>query len=152
MNGTKIITEGLNNWKLRLILSATLCIMGLAALVSMLLGLFLELSTYDKSIVAIAIWMVGIPAYLIISGLSKITPKTIVNFLNDKIDGIDSNLEILLKPADELDAASRAKQEELIRLFTEKPLYKFLPDKPVKQAYFLMLISMISSFGIWFIS
>jgi len=152
MEGSKILIAGLNNWKLRIILSAILCIMGLAGLVSMTIGVFIELSIYDKSIVAIAIWMVGIPAYLILSGLSKVTPQSIAVFINESNNQIPDDLQILLKPENELDERSRAKQSELISLFRQTPLYKFLPDKPVKQAYFLMLISMIGSFGIWFIS
>lgn len=152
MEGQKILTEGLNNWKLRIILSAILCIMGLAALISMLLGLFINLSIYDKSIVAIAIWMVGIPAYLILSGLSKITPQTIAVFINENNDQVTDDLQILLKDEIELDAESKTKQHELITFFQQTPLYKFLPDKPVKQAYLIMLASMVGSFGIWFIS
>lgn len=60
--------------------------MGLAAMISMVLGLFVELSVYDKSLVAIAIFMVGIPAYLIISGLAKIDELTIAEFLNQQVD------------------------------------------------------------------
>ncbi len=152
MNGSKILTEGLNNWKLRLILSALLCIMGLAALISMILGLFINLSIYDKSIVAIAIWMVGIPTYLILSGLAKITPQSIALFINESTDQVQGDLQILLKNSDELDEASKTKQLELISFFQDNPLHKFLPDKPVKQAYLLMVTSMLVSFGIWFIS
>lgn len=152
MEGTKILTEGLNNWKLRLVLSAILCIMGLAAFISMLLGIFIDLSIYDKSIVAIAIWMVGIPTYLILSGLAKITPQAIAQFINETNQDIETDLQLLLRDKNELDDDSKTKQEELIHVFEETPLYKFLPDKPVKQAYFLMLVSMVASFGIWFIS
>jgi hypothetical protein len=152
MNGNRLLTEGLNNWKLRLILSALLCIMGLAALISMFLGLFIELSIYDKSIVAIAIWMVGIPTYLIFSGLAKVTPRSIALFINENNDRVHGDLQILLKDTNDLDEHSRTKQQELIHFFQENPLYTFLPDKPVKQAYLLMLFSMLGSFGIWFIS
>ncbi len=150
MDGTKILAQGLTNWKLRLVLSAILCIMGLAGMISMLLGLFIDLSVYDKSIVAIAIWMVGIPAYLIVSGLANITPKTITDFLNESLPEIDTDTSLLLKDADELDEESKSKQEYLINFFQETPLYQYLPDKPVKQAYLLMLVSMIGSFMIWF--
>jgi len=152
MEGLKILKEGLYNWKLRLILSALLCIMGLAGLVSMILGVFIELSIYDKSIVAIAIWMVGIPTYLMLSGLAKITPQSIATFINANNQEVTEDLQILLKDSTELDEESKDQQEKLILLFKETPLYKFLPDKPVKQAYILMLISMVGSFGIWFIS
>ena len=152
MNGTKILTDGLNNWKLRLILSALLCIMGLASLISMCLGLFLDLSIYDKSIVAIAVWMVGIPTYLIFSGLAKITPQSIALFINENTDKIQHDLQILLKDENELDEKTKTKHRELISFFNVTPLYTLLPDKPVKQAYLLMLFSISCSFLIWFIS
>ncbi len=152
MEGIKLLREGLNNWKLRLVLSAILCIMGLAGLVSMILGLFMSLSVYDKSIVAIAIWMVGIPAYLILSGLAKITPQTIAQFINENNDNVEGDIQVLLQNVDELDEESKTQQQKLIKFFNETPLYKFLPDRPVKQAYVLMLISMMMSFGIWVIS
>ncbi len=151
MEGTKILAQGLTNWKLRLVLSAVLCIMGLAGMISMLLGLFVDLSVYDKSIVAIAIWMVGIPAYLIVSGLANITPHTITGFLNERLTELDTDTSLLLEDADELDDESKSKQEYLIKFFQETPLYQYLPDKPVKQAYLLMLISMVGSFMIWFL-
>lgn len=147
----KLLTEGLNNWKLRLILSALLCIMGLAAMVSMLLGLFIELSVFDKSIVSIAIFMVGIPTYLILSGLANIDENTIIMFLNEEVDFIHSNVGVLLKSEFELTEEEQKNREELELVFSETPLYKFLPDKPVKQAYFLMLTSMIISYGVWFL-
>ena len=132
MNGIKILTEGLNNWKLRLILSALLCIMGLASLISMFLGLFLDLSIYDKSIVAIAIWMVGIPTYLIFSGLAKITPQSIALFINENTDKIQHDLQLLLKDEDELDEQTKTKHRELISFLQITPLYTLLPDKPAR--------------------
>ncbi len=152
MEGHKILKEGLDNWKLRLILSAVLCIMGLAALVSMTIGLFINLSVYDKSIVAIAIWMVGIPIYLIISGVAKITPQSVAKFINESNQEIQEDLQILLADESELNDYTRTQQKKLIQLFNEQPVHTFLPDKPVKQAYFLMVFSMISCFGIWFVS
>ena len=152
MEGSTLLIEGLNNWKLRLILSALLCMMGLSALISLLLGLFLTLSIYDKTIVSIAICIVGIPTYLILSGLGKITPESIARFINENSTQVKEDLQILLKNGEELDEIDRSKQQKLISFFNETPLYKFLPDKPVKQAYFIMLISMIGSFSIWFFS
>lgn len=151
MEGSSLLTKGINNWKLRLILSALLCIMGLAALVSMVLSIFIELSVYDRSIVAIAIWMVGIPAYLIISGLARITPETIVQFINQNVEDVELNVELLLAKKEDLNSDNQLKQKILIQKFTATPLHRYLPDKPVKQAYFLMLISMIGSFGIWYL-
>jgi len=152
MEGSEILTEGLRNWKLRIILSAILCIMGLAGLVSMVIGIFINLSIYDKSMVSIAIWMVGIPTYLILSGLSRVTPSTIAQFINENNGQIDQDLQILLQPDTELNEHLKSKKSELIAFFQDQPLYTFLPDKPVKQAYFLMLVSMLVSFGIWIIT
>lgn len=149
MDGKTLIIEGLKNWKLRLVLSALLCIMGLSVLISMAIGAFVELSVYDKSIVAVAIWVVGIPAYLILSDLKKVGPEIIVEFLNQRVSEIDGNARILLEDTAQLDDQTRTKQEAVISYFKENPLHNFLPDKPVKQAYFLMVLSMISSFSIW---
>tara|TARA_R110000868_G_scaffold235273_8_gene489108 strand:+ start:17939 stop:18388 length:450 start_codon:yes stop_codon:yes gene_type:complete len=146
-----LLTQGLRNWKLRLILSALLCIMGLGAMISMILGLFIELSVYDKSIVSIAIFMVGIPTYLILSGLAKIDEYTIVRFLNDQVPELSDNPEVLMKLESELNDTEKTMKEHLIQIFKEKPVYSFLPDKPVKQAYFLLLASMVISFFIWFL-
>jgi hypothetical protein len=145
------LSEGLKNWKLRLILSALLCIMGLAAMISMILGMFVELSVYDKSLVAVAIFMVGIPAYLIISGLAKIDEFTIARFLNEYVDDFEGDAEILARNTEELSPEELGKREELELFLKDNPVYQLLPDKPVKQAYFLMLISIIVSFGIWYI-
>lgn len=149
MDGKTLIIEGLKNWKLRLVLSALLCIMGLSVLISVAIGAFVELSVYDKSIVAVAIWVVGIPAYLILSDLKKVGPEIIVEFLNQRVSEIDGNARILLEDTAQLDDQTRTKQEAVISYFKENPLHNFLPDKPVKQAYFLMVLSMISSFSIW---
>lgn len=149
MDGKTLIIEGLKNWKLRLVLSALLCIMGLSVLISMAIGAFVELSVYDKSIVAVAIWVVGIPAYLILSDLKKVGPEIIEEFLNQRVSEIDGNARILLEDTAQLDDQTRTKQEAVISYFKENPLHNFLPDKPVKQAYFLMVLSMISSFSIW---
>lgn len=147
-----LLSEGLKNWKLRLILSALLCIMGLGAMISMILGLFIELSVYDKSIVSIAIFMVGIPTYLILSGLAKIDELTIVNFLNEEVPELSGNMEVFVKSEKELDNEEQKVRAQLVQAFSEKPMYTFLPDKPVKQAYFLLLGSMFVSFFIWFLS
>lgn len=145
-----ILTKALNNWKLRLILSALLCIMGLAAMISMVLGVFVDLSVYDKSLVAIAIFMVGIPAYLIISGLAKIDELTIAEFLNQQVDELRNRAELLAQNEDILNDKEKEIRSELMQFIDEHPIETLLPDKPVKQAYFLMLASIIISFGIWF--
>ena len=146
-----ILTKALNNWKLRLILSALLCIMGLGAMISMILGIFIELSVYDRSLVAIAIFMVGIPAYLIISGLAKIDEKTIAAFLNQQVEAFNNKAEILAVKEEVLTEKELQIKEELIQYIETHPIETLLPDKPVKQAYVLMLISFIVSFGIWYL-
>ena len=146
-----VLTEGLTNWKLRLILSALLCMMGLATMISMILGLFIELSVYDKTIVAVAVFMVGVPTYLIISKLASIDEYTIAVFLNEQVDELSVNPEILVKNEQELSDEERGMRDKLLAVFSEKPVYQFLPDKPVKQAYFLMLASFVVSFLIWFL-
>ncbi len=147
-----ILTKALNNWKLRLILSALLCIMGLAAMISMVLGLFVDLSVYDKSLVAIAIFMVGIPAYLIISGLAKIDELTIAEFLNQQVEELKNRAELLAQSEEILNDQEKEIRSELMQFIDEHPIETLLPDKPVKQAYFLMLASIIISFGIWFLN
>lgn len=146
-----VLTEGLTNWKLRLILSALLCMLGLAAMISMVLGLFLELSVFDKTIVAVAIFMVGVPTYLIISGLASIDEHTIAIFLNEQVDELSANPEVLVKNETDLNEDEKKMREQLLTVFSEKPVYQFLPDKPVKQAYFLMVASLAVSFLIWFL-
>lgn len=146
-----VLTEGLTNWKLRLILSALLCMLGLSAMISMILGLFLELSVFDKTIVAVAIFMVGVPTYLIVSRLGSIDEHTIAAFLNEQVDELSLNPELLVKDEHDLNEEEKRIREQLLSLFSEKPVYQFLPDKPVKQAYFLMVTSVGISFLIWFL-
>lgn len=148
---TSLLNEALLNWKLRLILSALLCIMGLGALVSMVMGIFIELSVLDKSIVGMAIFMVGVPAYLLLSNLGRVDQYTIAGFLNQQLDIVDGRAEVLVKGSSELNEEERTKRQQLEQYFRENPLHTFLPDKPVKQAYFLFLISLIGSFVIWYL-
>lgn len=151
MNSSEILREGIYNWKLRLILSALLCIMGLGALISMFLGLFVELTVFDKTIVGIAIFIVGTPAYLIISNLGKVDQYTIAGFLNERLQEVDGDAEVLVKNEDELDEQEKSRRQQLEDFFSENPLYTFLPDKPVKQAWVLFAVSLIGSFTIWYI-
>ncbi|MBO6584633.1 MAG: hypothetical protein JJ953_00870 [Gracilimonas sp.] len=150
MKGSQVLLEGIYNWKLRLVLSALLCIIGLGILISMALGIFLELTVLDKSIVGIAIFMVGTPAYLIVSNLGKVDQYTIAGFLNESLKEVDGDAEVLVKKEDELDPEEKTRREQLEEFFRENPLYNFLPDRPVKQAYFLFLISLLASFAIWY--
>ncbi|MDR9415569.1 MAG: hypothetical protein RI564_04740 [Gracilimonas sp.] len=151
MKGSQILIEGIQNWKLRLILSALLCIMGLAGLISMALGLLVDLTVLDKTIVSIAIFMVGTPAYLIVSKLGKVDQYTIAGFLNESLQEVQGDAEVLVRKEEELDDAELDRREQLEEFFTENPLYNFLPDKPVKQAYVLFVLSLLASFGIWYL-
>jgi len=124
--------------------------MGLGAMISMILGLFVELSVYDKSLVAIAIFMVGVPAYLIISGLGNIDEYTIAAFLNHQVEEFHNQAEILAHLDDGLTDQELEVRRELIGFIDDHPVETLLPDKPVKQAYIIMLISWAVSFGIWY--
>lgn len=146
-----MLSEGINNWKLRLILSALLCIMGLGAMISMILGIFIDLTVYDKSLVAIAIFMVGIPAYLIISGLAKVDESTIAIFLSQNVNELKGKESLLTKHSRELTDDELFERERLKEYLEENPVSKLLPDKPVKQAYFILLFSLIISFSIWYV-
>ena len=145
-----MLKEGLYKWKLRLILSALLSILGLAGMISMILGIFLELTIHDKTIVAIAIFMVGIPAYLIASGLARIDELTIAAFLNENIEELNGDAELLARDKRALTENELQRRSDIEAFFEKTPVYKHLPDKPVKQAYYLLLLSMIISFGIWY--
>jgi len=151
MKGSEILLEGIQNWKLRLILSALLSIMGLAAFISMMLGELVELTVWDKTVVSIAIFMVGTPAYLIVSKLGKVDQYTIAGFLNESLEEIEGDAEVLVKKEDELDENEKTRREQLEQFFTENPLYNYLPDKPVKQAYILFSVTLVGSFAIWFL-
>ncbi|MEX0845391.1 MAG: hypothetical protein WD022_08910, partial [Balneolaceae bacterium] len=134
MKGSQILMEGIYNWKLRLVLSALLCLMGLGVLISMVLGLIVELTVLDKTIVGIAIFMVGTPAYLIVSNLAKVDQYTIAGFLNESLKEVDGDAEVLVKPEDELDPEEISRREQLEEFFSENPLYNYLPNQPVIQA------------------
>lgn len=124
--------------------------MGLGFLISMILGLFMNLSIYDKSLVGIAIFMVGVPAYLIVSNLAKVDEYTIAGFLNQTLTQAEGKAEVLVKEEKELEEEELNKREELEELFNETPLHHFLPDKPIRQAYYLFLFSVTGSLLVWF--
>lgn len=151
MTGSRILSAGIQNWKLRLILSALLCIMGLSGLISMSLGSVIELSVTDKTIVGLAVFMVGTPLYLILSKLGKVDQYTIAGFLNQELQEVSGDAVVLVKNEEDLSQEELERRAQLEAFFTESPLYEFLPDKPVKQAYVLFLFSMAGSFGIWFL-
>lgn len=150
MAGSNVLLEGIQNWKLRLVLSALLCIMGLGFLISMALGLVVELTILDKSIVGIAIFIVGTPAYLIASKLGEVDQYTIAGFLNERLREVEGDAEVLVKKQEGLSEMEKLRRAQLEDFFRENPLYNFLPDKPVKQAYLLFVISVVTSLGIWY--
>jgi len=150
LSKSNLLSEGLYNWKLRLILSAILSIFGLATLISMALGLFISLSVLDKTIVSIAISIVGVPTYLILSNLAKIDEYTIAGFLNQTLKEIDGDTVVLARPVDELDDHEKEIRQKLEDYFKEHPVYQFLPAQPVMQAYILFLISFLGSLAIWY--
>lgn len=119
-------------------------------MVSMILGLFVELSVYDKSLVAIAIFMVGVPAYLIISGLASIDEYTIAAFLNHRVEEFHNQAEVLAQLDDGLTERELEVRKELLGFIDDHPVENLLPDKPVKQAYVIMVVSWLVSFGIWY--
>jgi hypothetical protein len=144
------LKEGINNWKLRLILSALLCIMGLSVLISMVMGLFVELSLFDRSLVAGAVVIAGIPAYLILSGLGTIDEHTITSFLNEFVAELKYDAELLTREEDELSEQEQSDRSELLTFLEEHPIHQLLPDTPIKQAYILMVLSWIGSLVIWY--
>jgi len=150
LSKSKLLSEGLYNWKLRLILSAILSIFGLAALISMALGLFITLSVLDKTIVSIAIAIVGVPTYLILSNLAKIDEYTIAGFLNQTLEELDDDATVLAKAQEELNEHEKEIRQKLEEYFKEKPLYQFLPTQPVMQAYLVFLFSLLASIAIWY--
>lgn len=126
--------------------------MGLGAMISMILGLFIDLTVYDKSLVAIAIFMVGIPAYLIISGLANVDERTIASFLSQNVNELKGKEDLLTKHSRDLSDDELFEREKIKEYLNENPVYKLLPDKPVKQAYYILLFSLIISFSLWYIA
>ena len=147
-----LLKEGLQNWKLRLILSALLAIMGLGAMISMILGLFVALTVFEKTLVAGAIFMAGLPTYLLLSGLASVDEFTIASFLNSSVEKLPGNAELLAKNEKELNENELEERKNLIVFFAENPLATLLPVQPVIQAYFILVACMIISFGIWYFS
>ncbi len=61
---------------------------------------------------------------------------TIIVFLKEQVPELYENSEVLVKPEQELTEQEKSTRKQLFEVFTEKPVHTFLPDKPVKQAYF----------------
>lgn len=147
----RIMHELVLNWKLRLVASALFSMLGLAFLTGTVSGFFVDLTTLDKSIVGIAVFVVMIPIYLIIADLPKIDEFTIASMLNEAVPEFDQQAELVLNPVEELDEVEIQKRKELEEVLKEKKLYRFLPNKPIKQAVAVMLISLSLTAGTYFI-
>lgn len=146
----RIMHELVLNWKLRLIASALFSIFGLAFLIGTVSGFFVEMSILDKSIVGIAVFVVMIPIYLIIADLPKIDEFTIASMLNEAVPEFDRQAELVLNPLEELNDYEIQKRKELEEVLKEKKLYRFLPNRPIKQAIAIMVISLSLTAGSYF--
>lgn len=147
----RIMHELVLNWKLRLVASALFSMLGLAFLTGTVSGFFVELSTLDKSIVGVAVFVVMIPVYLIIADLPKIDEFTIASMLNEAVPEFDKQAELVLNPVEELSEHEMEKRKELEEVLKEKKLYRFLPNRPIKQAIVVMLVSLSLTAGSYFI-
>lgn len=135
------------NWKLRLVVSALFSILGLAVLISITSGFIMDdFQVLDQTIVGVAVFVIVIPIYLIVADLPKIDEHTIAEMLNKSIPGA----ALILKSHDELSEEEKTKREEAERLFQDEKLYRFLPNRPVIQAFLLMTISLTLTAGIYF--
>ncbi|HKL19092.1 MAG TPA: hypothetical protein VJ905_08985 [Halalkalibaculum sp.] len=138
----RIMHELVLNWKLRLVASALFSMLGLAFLTGTVSGFFVDMSTLDKSIVGVAVFVVMIPVYLIIADLPKIDEFTIASMLNEAVPEFDKQAELVLNPVEELSENEIEKRKELEEVLKEKKLYRFLPNRPIKQAIAVMVISL----------
>lgn len=147
----RIMHELVLNWKLRLVASALFSMLGLAFLIGTVSGFFVELSTFDKSIVGVAVFVVMIPVYLIIADLPKIDEFTIASMLNESVPEFDQQAELVLNPVEELSEDEMAKRKELEEVLKEEKLYRFLPNRPIKQAVVIMLVSLSLTAGSYYV-
>lgn len=147
----RIMHDLVLNWKLRLVASALFSMLGLAFLIGTVSGFFVDLSTFDKSIVGVAVFVVMIPIYLIIADLPKIDEFTIASMLNDAVPEFDQQAELVLNPVDELSEDEIAKRKELEEVLKEEKLYRFLPNRPIKQAILIMVVSLGLTAGSYYI-
>lgn len=152
MGVEKILREGMFNWKLRLILSALLCLIGLSFLISMVLGVYFSLNIADQTLTGVAIFIVGTPVYLILSKLGEVDEYTIAGFLNATVAEMEGEAGLLLKEDSSLNKEDTLRKQKLEEYLRTKPLRELLPDRPVRQAYYLMLFSMLSCLAIWFLN
>lgn len=147
----RIMHDLVLNWKLRLVASALFSMLGLAFLTGTVSGFFVELSTLDKSIVGIAVFVVMIPVYLIIADLPKIDEFTIASMLNESVPEFEQQAELVLNPVEELSDEEVQKRKELEEVLKDKKLYRFLPNRPIKQAIAVMVISLSLTAGSYFV-
>jgi hypothetical protein len=147
----RIMHDLVLNWKLRLVASALFSMLGLAFLVGTVSGFFVDLSTFDKSIVGVAVFVVMIPVYLIIADLPKIDEFTIASMLNEAVPEFDQQAELVLNPVDELSEEEVAKRKELEKVLQDEKLYQFLPNRPIKQAIVIMAVSLTLTAGSYYI-
>lgn len=147
----RIMHELVLNWKLRLVASALFSMLGMAFLIGTVSGFFVELSTLDKSIVGIAVFVVMIPIYLIIADLPKIDEFTIASMLNEAVPEFDQQAELVLNPEDELNEEEKEKRKELETVLKEEKLYRFLPNRPIKQAIIIMMVSLSLTAGSYYV-
>lgn len=148
---TNRIGELVLNWKLRLVVSALFSILGLSFLISTASGIVIEdFETLDQTIVGIAVFVIVIPIYLIIADLPKINEHTIAEMLNQAIPELNSSAELVLKTDDELSENEISKRKEVEELFKDEKLYRFLPNRPIKQAVVIMVVSLALTAGIYF--
>lgn len=147
----RIMHDLVLNWKLRLVASALFSMLGLAFLIGTVSGFFVDLSTFDKSIVGVAVFVVMIPVYLIIADLPKIDEFTIASMLNDAVPEFDQQAELVLNPVEELSEEEVAKRKELEKVLKDEKLYRFLPNRPIKQAIIIMAVSLTLTAGSYYI-
>ncbi|MDZ7717062.1 MAG: hypothetical protein U5J95_12700 [Balneolaceae bacterium] len=136
----RILHELVLNWKLRLVVSALFSMMGLSFLIALLSGIFADLNLLDQTIVGVAVFIVMIPVYLIIADLPKISEHTITEMLNEHVPEFQEKAGIVLKSEAELNENEAKLKAKIERLYQDKPLHKYLPNRPIKQAVILLVL------------
>lgn len=136
----RILHELVLNWKLRLVVSALFSMLGLAFLVAVLSGYFAELKLLDQTIVGVAVFIVMIPIYLVIADLPKIDEQTIAEMLNEYVPEFEQKADIILKAESELSTEELQHKDKVEKIYRDRSLYRYLPNRPIKQAAILMII------------
>ncbi|MDX1672214.1 MAG: hypothetical protein R3211_07715 [Balneolaceae bacterium] len=141
------------NWKLRLIVSAMFSLLGLALVISVASGYFVEgFDVLDQTIVGMAVFLVVIPIYLIAADLPKIDKKTILNLLSENVPELsDKDMDTVLVPTSELDGKKLNEREEIEAFLDKDKLYRYLPTRPIKQAVVLMTVCLAITAGMIFV-